>query len=214
MHPKLSTLARIREFFGDGKKTAGLILILLGLAFIPLTGGGSLMTLKLGMTLVISASAGLGIGSGFCLVGLVLLLWAGHQPISEQNAGPNRSVCSPAPPKKCSSDRVRALVKERDLVKQKQASNIRAEWVSTLTNAEKARLESDLLMHTGDVHNVRLTQLNADILALEENQRVLMEWAREKRKNNGLEPYAELRLLGLVEEEKFALEAQRQSLLS
>ena len=67
-------MKNLSETNSQNKRLLGLaLLILIGLALIPFTGGTSLVTLIPGLTALIPPMVGISVGSGLCGIGLVLL---------------------------------------------------------------------------------------------------------------------------------------------
>ena len=70
------TFLKIGAFLDKNKGKLAIFLIISGLLLLPVTGGGSVIALISGFALVVPASVGIGIGSGLCGAGFILLLKA------------------------------------------------------------------------------------------------------------------------------------------
>lgn len=68
----IDSIKDLPESDSPNMRRLGFVLILIGLAFIPLTGGTSLVTLIPGLVALIPTSVGIGVGSGIFGVGVTL----------------------------------------------------------------------------------------------------------------------------------------------
>lgn len=71
---RIEVIKKFPEFCDKNKCVIGLAFVLIGLAFIPFTGGTSVITMIPSLAAMISTPAGLGLGSGLCGFGLALVI--------------------------------------------------------------------------------------------------------------------------------------------
>lgn len=228
----------------------GVTLMLLGLAFVPLTGGISLMMLIPGVAVMISTGAGIGIGTGLCLTGFIFLcssLWRAKGPplaaqkmpevtdgsvahdvlpkvdsanryrLREHNAGINTQAASSHKP----SAREIARRQELETMKRRQvqmrAKYGRQAWIKSLSDSEQLGLKRGMQLLELEVCDngqikAQLGQLETEHLGLGKEQLKLQRWAKELRAKGGLEPFAELPMLRILERQKAYVHARQLEL--